>query len=33
MALTHTTSVGGECSHDHATLTPLPTPPPDKSEA
>ena len=26
MALTHTTSVGGECSHDHATLTLLPSP-------
>ena len=26
MALTHTTSVGGECSHDHATLTPFPSP-------
>ena len=27
MVLTHTTSVGGECSHHHATLTPLPSPP------
>ena len=26
MALTHTTLVGGECSHDHATLTLFPSP-------
>ena len=26
MALTHTTLVEGECSHDHATLTLFPSP-------